>query len=967
MIRRISLALAALLFATVSATAQSGCSSIATGAVLTAAQWNACFAAKQNVLGYTALNIAGGTMTGTLTTAASTTARAGFNIPQGVAPTSPVNGDVWTTTSGMFVQINGSTVGPISSVPTTGSARSVLGVTGNAVAANASIQGATDQILRVNGAGTALAFGSIDLSKSATVGVSLLGAANGGLGVNASSSSGIPAFNSGTPAFRTLTGTANEVTVTNGSGASGNPIVSLPSAITLIGKVLTGGTISGATITNGIYNNVQIGGGSSGLFGILSSSGDATSATQGNGGTRYWDITQSVANGNKRLIGGAGATAPASGAIEIDNGGAIRFPLYTCAGAGGFISADLNGNLACSNAASSRSLLGLGAIATQNANNVSITGGAITGMPTPTNPTDVANKSYADGISSGIRILPSVRLATAAVLPNAPVYNNGASGVGATLTAGSNGALSVDGIAVAVNDFVLVKNQATPAQNGTYIVTATGDASNPYVLTRATYFDTAAEMIAGSYQLISAGTANTGTAWVLFATVATVGTTDAAFYQYAGIGIPSIGAQTGAITLGTNLGAASSVLDFKYSVRLYGAVGNGSTNDAVKIQDAIDAACAANGGRVYLDALVYKINSTLNINCSNVGLSGVGASMDHSGGSPTDPATSLLWGGGASPMLNIQTPSGAGQAVRLGTVVTGINFDGAETATSAIVVNSVRWGKIDMVSIKNTVTSGITMTSGVSFTDCAEACDTQGWVLSQINMQLVGVSSGSAHGLLLTGSSNANTSFNTFTGIRGSFLNGSWVRLQNTDNNTFNSVGGFRYPGGTGYNIEIYGSTAGGFINSDNVFINATCPSGECIIRGTSSGFAAGTKTNIFNNLDITNGSVLPTIEAGSCFTGNFNGRPWEQVCNPATGVSSCGTSPSIVGTDYGGVVTVGTGSPSSCRLTFATPTATVPYFCTFSGNSGGVPTSAGDATGYTLSGTLNQFISYTCARPANQ
>lgn len=49
-----------------------------------------------------------------------------------------------------------------------GSARSVLGVTGNASAARADIQAsAADQVMRANAAGTAVAFGAIDLSKSA--------------------------------------------------------------------------------------------------------------------------------------------------------------------------------------------------------------------------------------------------------------------------------------------------------------------------------------------------------------------------------------------------------------------------------------------------------------------------------------------------------------------------------------------------------------------------------------------------------------------------------------------------------------------------------------------------------------------------------------------------------------------------------------------------------------------------------
>jgi hypothetical protein len=53
--------------------------------------------------------LAGATFTGLVTTLAPTTATAGLNIPHGVAPTSPVNGDVWTTTSGVFARINAGT------------------------------------------------------------------------------------------------------------------------------------------------------------------------------------------------------------------------------------------------------------------------------------------------------------------------------------------------------------------------------------------------------------------------------------------------------------------------------------------------------------------------------------------------------------------------------------------------------------------------------------------------------------------------------------------------------------------------------------------------------------------------------------------------------------------------------------------------------------------------------------------
>jgi hypothetical protein len=53
---------------------------------------------------------------------------------------------------------------------------------------------------------------------------------------------------------RTLTGTAAEITVTNGDGVSGAPTLSLPSALTFTSKTITGGTYSGAVS----YNKVVI-------------------------------------------------------------------------------------------------------------------------------------------------------------------------------------------------------------------------------------------------------------------------------------------------------------------------------------------------------------------------------------------------------------------------------------------------------------------------------------------------------------------------------------------------------------------------------------------------------------------------------------------------------------------------------------------------------------------------------------
>lgn len=59
------------------------------------------------------INASGITCSDPVITAASTTAGAGLRLPHGTAPTSPVDGAIWTTTAGLYVQVNGSTVGPI--------------------------------------------------------------------------------------------------------------------------------------------------------------------------------------------------------------------------------------------------------------------------------------------------------------------------------------------------------------------------------------------------------------------------------------------------------------------------------------------------------------------------------------------------------------------------------------------------------------------------------------------------------------------------------------------------------------------------------------------------------------------------------------------------------------------------------------------------------------------------------------
>jgi len=74
----------------------------------------------------------------------------------------------------------------------------------------------------------------------------------------ANSTSGLWArTGAGTGSARTITGTANEITVTNGSGASGNPTLSIPSAVTLTGKTMTGGTFASPALTTPTISTIS--------------------------------------------------------------------------------------------------------------------------------------------------------------------------------------------------------------------------------------------------------------------------------------------------------------------------------------------------------------------------------------------------------------------------------------------------------------------------------------------------------------------------------------------------------------------------------------------------------------------------------------------------------------------------------------------------------------------------------------
>jgi len=185
---------------------------------------------------------------------------------------------------------------------------------------------------------------------------------------------------------------------------------------------------------------------------------------------------------------------------------------------------------------------------------VAVSGKRVSGVATPTATTDAANKAYVDSVAEGLDIKESAVAATTAVLPTTVVYANGASGVGATITAGANGVLAaIDGVTMVNGERLLVKNQAAALQNGIYVVTSIGAVGATFVLTRAGDMDgSPASEIPGAFVFVEEGTVNADNGFVCTTNApVTMGTTAINFTQFSG---------AGQITAGDGLAKAGDTL-----------------------------------------------------------------------------------------------------------------------------------------------------------------------------------------------------------------------------------------------------------------------------------------------------------------------------------------------------------------------------------------------------------------------
>jgi hypothetical protein len=162
-------------------------------------------------------------------------------------------------------------------------------------------------------------------------------------------------------------------------------------------------------------------------------------------------------------------------------------------------------------------------------------GQKIQSLADPATAQEAATKNYVDTVAQGLDAKASVRAATTANITNL------AGGAPSTL----------DGVTLAANDRVLVKDQTTQSANGLYTVTTLGTGANG-TWTRATDADAWTEL-PGAYTFVEQGTAQADSGWVCTADQGgTLGTTAITWTQFSG---------AGSITAGNALSKTGNRLD----------------------------------------------------------------------------------------------------------------------------------------------------------------------------------------------------------------------------------------------------------------------------------------------------------------------------------------------------------------------------------------------------------------------
>lgn len=212
------------------------------------------------------------------------------------------------------------------------------------------------------------------------------------------------------------------------------------------------------------------------------------------------------------------------------------------------------------------------------------------------NPADAVNKSQLDSAVAGLSWKAAVRAATTATGTLATAYANGQ---------------SIDGVTLATGDRILIKDQSSGAENGIYVVAASGAPA------RATDADSAAE-VKSLTVMVNEGTVNNGKAYTQTVdTAITLGTTALVFANVGG-GVTYVAGNglTGSTTFsvlanGTGINVSGSGVRLDDTVAGAGLVPTSAGSGLLKVGQGTGITVNADDVAVDTSVVVRKYTATL--------------------------------------------------------------------------------------------------------------------------------------------------------------------------------------------------------------------------------------------------------------------------------------------------------------------------------------------------------------------
>ncbi len=283
--------------------------------------------------------------------------------------------------------------------------------------------------------------------------------------------------------------------------------------------------------------------------------------------------------------------------------------------------------------------------------------------------------------------------------------------------------------------------------------------------------------------------------------------------------------------------------EFNVKEQSGGAYGDGVHDDTAPIQAAINAAQTAGGGSVVFPVGTYKITATLTVTHSNVRLIGQGAGGVFSS-QPSDPASSLLWQGGAGTALLVTSVASSGKTIsNCGVSGLGI-FNTNSTGTRGLVVDTAAHGSYEGLVIEGFVTNNLAVQSTVVTGDAIGAQDN---VFQRIRID----TSGSGDGMYMD-----NASLNLFHSMRVQHANGNGLTIAHGDFNTFTNITMGRSSTGTGVGVAL-GPGGNGALVYSNFF--TTLSAGQGGVHAYSGSF-----NTILQYDSADNAAPNPTVDTGA-------------------------------------------------------------------------------------------------------